>query len=130
MPRLWLHGEKPYPGGFRHKVIGFVDAATALATPMAVAVPSRHKVIGFVDAATMSSRVWTNSASRHKVIGFVDAATAKTTCGQKSGPSRHKVIGFVDAATVTVVGRVLYEPPPQGHWLRGCRDYRSGDTAE
>ena len=60
--------------------------------------------------------------SRHKVIGFVDAAT-----GYMVDPAmicvRHKVIGFVDAATRVMPPemRNLYRPP-QGHWLRGCRD--------
>ena len=37
----------------------------------------RHKVIGFVDAATEPiSRLHAGDFVRHKVIGFVDAATA------------------------------------------------------
>jgi len=38
--------------------------------------------------------------------------------------NRHKVIGFVDAATDAGFGRILLHEPPQGHWLRGCRDCR------
>jgi len=39
-------------GHGRHKVIGFVDAATVLLGYEELADGSRHKVIGFVDAAT------------------------------------------------------------------------------
>ena len=36
---------------------------------------------------------------------------------------RHKVIGFVDAATTHPDTKTLCVTwPPQGHWLRGCRD--------
>jgi len=35
----------------------------------------RHKVIGFVDAATQQKGLRWSVSDRHKVIGFVDAAT-------------------------------------------------------
>jgi len=60
----------------RHKVIGFVDAATRQAAAMSN-IARRHKVIGFVDAATKAERARVQELTRHKVIGFVDAATEK-----------------------------------------------------
>jgi len=50
MPRLTV-GIKDFNRGHRHKVIGFVDAATRRPERPA-GTTSRHKVIGFVDAAT------------------------------------------------------------------------------
>ena len=76
-----------------------------------------------MDAAT-GLDYWhdTSGVIRHKVIGFVDAATKYAAPEKPAIIPRHKVIGFVDAATVLMASIRSKVSPPQGHWLRGCRD--------
>ena len=55
-----------------------MDAATLTMTSLVASIV-RHKVIGFVDAATDASPNFLMRAfPRHKVIGFVDAATSSS----------------------------------------------------
>jgi len=102
----WLRGCRDFPPQVfverlvpRHKVIGFVDAATIWTSTVTSTYSPRHKVIGFVDAATSAARTRLHVLHvRHKVIGFVDAATNHDR-DRQGLHLRHKVIGFVDAAT-------------------------------
>jgi len=135
------------PRRSRHKVIGFVDAATMMDGRMirVKKPPQGHWLRGCRDArngtgcvvgvktATRSLASWMprlkgffglgpDRHNRHKVIGFVDAATTVKGAAEYVKILRHKVIGFVDAATRRAVRRFDEHVPPQGHWLRGCRD--------
>ena len=106
----------------------------------------RHKVIGFVDAATISGGQHPFHTVRHKVIGFVDAATGRSALNKwmMLPPQGHWLRGCRDeprrrprrynsAATRSLASWMPRQKgrrqdggdrsPPQGHWLRGCRDF-------
>ena len=84
----------------RHKVIGFVDAATLswCVSPGDIA-PATRSLASWMPRRKRTKANVARIRGRHKVIGFVDAATVQGSTLNFELVPRHKVIGFVDAAT-------------------------------